>query len=353
MTLYNVSSLTMSSRMIKYIQDENNDLNRLNIENATGKHADMALSVGAQAGTAASLKNDFYYAERLDLSNSQTEMKLDVSYQAVDTIRNNAEAFRSQMIGVRDTGGAIITLSQLANTEMSSLTSVMNSSAGGVYLFGGENVSSGPMQEFEDAAKASIEAAFNTHFGFPITDGAQTSNITEADMQIFLDDVFNDEASATNEFSAANWTANWSGATDGVMSANIETGVDIETTLSANDQAFKELAKAYAMVGLIGTADLSPEVEAVVIENSVAAITTGIDGVNFIQTKIGARQQRLELAEKSLETRMTTLNIRINDIENVDPNEVAVRLRDTQDQLETNYAITARLNNLSLLNFLR
>lgn len=353
MAIYNVSSMTMSSRMVQFIQEGNNELHRLTIENATGKHADLGLAVGAQAGTASSLRNDFNYAERLDLSNSQTEMKLDVAYQSVDTLREAADAFRSQMIGVRDTGGSIITLSKLANTEMDSLTSLLNTSAGGVYVFGGENVGSGPMQDFEASAKAAIEAEFATHFGFPLSDSANTKNITKAQMQMFLDDTFNDEASATNQFNAANWGANWSNATDTVMSANIETGVNVNSTQSANDQSFKQLAKAYAMVGLIGAADLDPETESVVIDNSVAAITQGIDGINKVQTDIGAVQHRLDLAEKSLDNRMSTLNIRVNEIENVDPNEVAVRLTEAETQLEANYAITSRLNKLSLLNYIR
>jgi flagellar hook-associated protein 3 FlgL len=65
-------------------------------------------------------------------------------------------------------------------------------------------------------------------------------------------------------------------------------------------------------------------------------------------------KQQVKLAGEMswLTVQTSILNTRINDLELVDKEETAVRLTTALTQLETTYAVTSRMQGLSLLNFI-
>ncbi len=68
--------------------------------------------------------------------------------------------------------------------------------------------------------------------------------------------------------------------------------------------------------------------------------------------KLGNVQEQVKLASERLKVQTDILNRRINDLENVNLEETSVRLNTALTQLETTYAVTARMQGLSILNYL-
>ena len=73
------------------------------------------------------------------------------------------------------------------------------------------------------------------------------STITAAQMQTFLDTTFD------AEFASPAWNANWSTASDQTMRSRISTTEIVDTSVSANEPAFRKLAMAYTMLSDLGT----------------------------------------------------------------------------------------------------
>ncbi len=89
-----------------------------------------------------------------------------------------------------------------------------------------------------------------------------------------------------------------------------------------------------------------------VVNKAIEKLGTGIADVTSQMGKLGNVQEQVKLASERLKVQTDILNRRINDLENVDPEETAVRLNTALTQLETTYAVTARMQGLSILNYL-
>ena len=159
-----------------------------------------------------------------------------------------AEAFQKDLLAARNSanGGSII--AQPASANLQSLLATLNVTMDGQYLFGGINTGVAPMQDYAagSPSKTAIDAAFLATFGFA-QNSPLASGITAADMQTFLD------TTLQAEFADPAWGANWSTATDQVMRSRISTTQTIDTSVSANEPAFRKLAMAYTMLSDLGT----------------------------------------------------------------------------------------------------
>ncbi|MGL4397205.1 MAG: flagellin, partial [Hyphomicrobium sp.] len=63
-------------------------------------------------------------------------------------------------------------------------------------------------------------------------------------------------------------------------------------------------------------------------------------------------QERTALATERMSIQMDIISTHVGKLESVDPAEVSVRVTALMTQIETSYALTARLHQLSLVNYL-
>lgn len=230
---------------------------------------------------------------------------------------------------------------------LSSLISELNTTHSGESIFGGINSGVSPIADFADGspAKVAVDNAFLAHFGFAQDDPAAAS-ITAADMQDFLD----------NEFSAlfddAAWSATWSSASSETIRARISTSSTVETGATANDASVRKLAMAFTMMTSLGISGLSDAAYETVIGNATTLAGGGIDGINAVRAHLGATQQSVAAAGDRLSSQMDVLAQHLSSLESVDPYEASTRVNTLLTQIETSYALTARIQQLSLLNYL-
>src|SRR5215471_14305734 len=81
---------------------------------------------------------------------------------------------------------------------------------------------------------------------------ASVSSITGTSMQNFLATQF------AALFQGAQWSSNWSSASDQTLTSRISETQTANTSVSANNSAFQQLAQAYTMVADLGAQNLSP-----------------------------------------------------------------------------------------------
>ena len=165
-------------------------------------------------------------------------------------------------------------------------------------------------------------------------------------MQTFLSTSFD------AEFASPAWNTNWSSATDQVLSSRISTTEVVDTSVSANQPALRKLAEAYTMLNDLGTANLSKSTFQVVVDKAISLVGGATSDLAVLGGNIGSIQQRVTGATDKLKIQHDILNEQIVAMENVDPTEASVRVSTLQNQIETALALTARLQKISLINYL-
>lgn len=350
--VYSVSTLTSSLRLTNYLIDNRARLDNAVIENASKKHADMGLTLGAQTGTTTSFRSEFsQYESQLD-TNKQLITRLDVMNTALNNVHTGNSDFRSDLLALQSNSDSLRTASDLAYTELSKLTNALNTNVSGVYVFGGINTGTAPVTDFKNGPEAAIEAVFNNYFsptniGDPATASIPVSGDANGkDWEAFL------QSSNFKDLFDAGWNPLWSSATDEKMTSTIEAGVTTDGSGSANEKAFGQLAEGLAIVAVFGKLDLSVEAEKFITNQAVNSLNTGVDGTIAVEAQNGAIKTNVERTNVSILAKQNVLNIRINDLENVDENRAAIELSLAQTQLEATYAITAKIQNLNIMKYL-
>ena len=343
---YTVSTLTSSLRMADYLTRYRADLDNLALENASGKHADMGLALGGQTGNALSFRSEFSALDAQLDTNKQLIARLDVADVALNNIEDSATKFRSDLVALRSSKDTLQRVHDLAQTELGKLTTSLNSNVSGVFVFGGVNTGDAPVKSFSDGPEAELEKAFVTKFGLTGMDDPDIKDISAADFQDFLENEFADE------FSESNWKANWSSATDDTMTSTIDDKVSVEGSATANEEAYRNLAQGLSMVAVFGDLPLSDQVNTLLIDTAVDKINVGVGQTIQVTAQNGATKTSVERTNTTIETRKTVLNQRVNDLENVNPEQVAVELNNALTQLQITYSVTAKIQNLNILSYL-
>ena len=78
-----------------------------------------------------------------------------------------------------------------------------------------------------------------------------------------------------------------------------------------------------------------------------------LSAAEHVFTDLGYAEARIEDSKVRQEAEASSLEIARNTLLGVDPFDVATRLTDAQQRLESLYAVTARLSRLTLSDFLR
>jgi flagellar hook-associated protein 3 FlgL len=126
----------------------------------------------------------------------------------------------------------------------------------------------------------------------------------------------------------------------------------VDSSSTADAQTFRDITKALTMVAQIGIDKMNPQAAAVVLDKAMAALGAGQQGVATVESDLGRVQKRVEDASDRLTIQSQSLAKSIGSLEDIDPYEVSVRLNSLSTQIETSYALTSRIQNLSLLKYL-
>jgi flagellar hook-associated protein 3 FlgL len=105
------------------------------------------------------------------------------------------------------------------------------------------------------------------------------------------------------------------------------------------------------MVGYLAVDGLGAEARSAVLDKAISMLGTAVDGLVELQASIGAVENRLGDATERLTAQQATLASRIDALEGVDPAEAKVRIDTLTLQIEMSYSLTAKLLQMSILNY--
>jgi flagellar hook-associated protein 3 FlgL len=345
MTISSISTASLTSVLSQSVSSLQVQLAQAETELSTGKDADVGLSLGASISQDLSLQKQQSMLQTITTSNSFTSTRLSTTQNSLSTIQSGAQDFLNSIITNSGSSSTASVLQQSATTGLQSLISGLNTPLNGSYIFSGTNSATKPISNYFDSSSTSataVQSAITAQFGSP----PDFSTTTASDMTSFLNGQFSDL------FSTTNWAANWSSASDTTMTNKISDSQTASTSVSANQDAFKQLTEAYTMVSSFAGQNLSTDTYQAVVSKAQSLVSSAINGLTDIQTSVGATQSAITSSNTQMSAQMTILDTQVGNLESTNAYNAATRVNNLQTQIETAYSLTSQLKQLSLVNYL-
>jgi flagellar hook-associated protein 3 FlgL len=344
-----VSTSSISAATRQSIQQTQVKLAEAQKEVTTGRLADVGASLGYKTGQTLSLRQDHARLTTIIDTNSVVSTRLSATQAALKSMSDDAQLFVSQLIAARNTDSGPTVLQNQAEAALNSFTNQVNSAIDGAHLFAGINADVKPVTDYNQvptpANKQAVADAFTAAFGTTTSDPANAS-ISANDMQAFLDGPFSDL------FEDPSWTTNWSAASDQNVKSRISPSELIETSANANNVGIRKLAKAYAMVSDLGVENMNQAAYQAVVDTATKIAGEAVQDLAKEQSRLGTAQERIKTANDRMSIQIDIMTNHINLLEGVDPYEASTRVSQLMNQVETAYAMTSRIQGLSLLKYL-
>lgn len=318
-------------------------------ESSTGRYADVGLTLGYLTQRTVSLRQDYDRSQTFKDSNIVASSRLSLTQTTLDGVAEAAQSFLTTLMAARASPMAAGTAITDAKNKLTSFEAALNTTVNGTHIFAGVNTDVKPISSYfgtpPSAAQTAMATAFTTEFGMAQS-AAGVENISAADMDTFLNGAF------AGLFDDASWTTTWSSASDQNISSRISTSERIETSTNANEAPFRALASAYTMIADMGLEELGPEAYQAVVNKAIEVVGQAVADLTQLRAGLGTAEERIGAANDRMDLQMNLLKEHIGQLEGVDPYEATAKVNGLLVQIETAYALTARLQNLSLLNHL-
>lgn len=319
-------------------------LSRAQDEATSGRRADPGLALGGSTRRVIAIRFDSVRLTSQIETNKVASTRLSATQNVLSDIMEMAKALQNTLLQDHGDANARAASRQEAVDGLSHMASALNSAVGGRYLFGGVADDAAPVAS-PTANTAAVSSAFQAKFG--IAPGAPGSSaLSAADVQSFLD---NDHAGL---FDAANWSANWSRASDQLSQHRVAPHEIINTGATANDPAFRRLAQAMSMVADLGGGGLNDSAYQALTTKAASLLGEAISGVTQVSATIGVAQSQVDKASSQASVRIDLLAQAEDALLGVDAYEASTRVTRLQSQIQIAFQLTGQLRNLNLFDAL-
>lgn len=323
------------------------ELMKLEKEVVTQRVADAGLHLGSRTGLSVSLERDLGRLQGIIDSNALGTARLSATQAGLQSMADQAKKLLT--ITIAASSGTVepeIAISA-ARAMLGEMTGVLNTNLNGENLFAGVNTDVRPINDFfapASPARAAMETAFLTHFGFTYDDPL-AATINGADMTDFLTNVIEPQ------FMGAGW-ANWSNATDETITARITLTETASASVSANIEGVRRLAMAAATIAVFFEGPINAEARGAILEHGTSQSAASVAGITQVQSQTGIIENRISAANERLEMQISIFQSKNSDLVSIDPYEASARVSTLLAQIETAYTLTSRIRQLSLVRYL-
>ncbi|RVH02450.1 flagellar hook-associated family protein [Sinorhizobium meliloti] len=340
-----VSNLAVQNAMRLTIQQGQAELLKLQTEVTTGRHADVGLALGSSAARSVSLQRELARLGTLVDTNSVVTQRLAASQSALSAMAEAAQQVRNTLVTFKGNDAA----DQLAiqkteiQSAMSAFSSAANLSFNGEFLFAGINTDARPLEDYNAAAKSTFDTALATYMS---ANGITSmSDFTKAQMEDFI-------TNTLEPLYDTEWAADWSKASSQNMTSRISTTEVVQSSTNATTEGFRKFALASVIALELMDENVSSEVRAYIGEAALGYVEQANTQITAERSTLGISEARVKKANTSLQAQIKLINTHITDLEGVDTYEASTRMNTLLTQVETSYTLTARIQRLSLIDFL-
>lgn len=282
-------------------------------------------------------------------TNSVVTQRLSASQMALGTISDAGQIGLNTLVALAGSTDAtqLTTAVRTLNDALDQFTDASNTSVNGEYVLAGINTDVKPIGDYktdETGAKTLFDNAFVGYFGFAQSDPG-VNTITPVQMQDFIDTIVVPMFTSTTD-----WTDTWSQASDTPMNSRISRTEVVATSSTANSDGFRMMALA-SVIGIeLLSLDISSDTRAIVSNSAIDYMGRAIYGIDSERGQLGLSENRVAMANETLQVQKDIVKLNLDDLEGVDVYEASSRITALTNQMEISYNLTARISQLSLVN---
>ncbi len=343
--LSHISTHSVASALRLSLQNMQREIVKAQKETVTGQATDPGLALGSQNGRRISLLGDAQRLSSILDTNKIATSRLTVTQDSIGQITTQIQGMMASLTEAIDGSSAPTVVSAGAYAVLEGVTSILNTTHNGDYVFAGINTDAKPVGDYQGSAmQTAVNNAFTAYFGFSKTNPAAAS-ISASAMETFLD------TQIEPLFSGAGWSAMSSASDEGIRS-RITLTQSTETSVSANENAFRTTVYATVIAAEFFDGNLGVGAKTAVARKALERVGDSVGELGKLQSRVGYVEQQVNEATSRISLQSERLNSLGNDLSAVDPYEAATKLNTLLTQIETSYSITQRVQNLSLMKYL-
>jgi flagellar hook-associated protein 3 FlgL len=312
------------------------DLNRLTSEMTSGRTASLNSALRGQYGALAGVSRSLALNDAV-LSSNATAARLAAGQQlALEAVQNAADAAGPDFLEAASSGNDVQfkVLAERSSGQFQSALAALNTDLEGKALFAGAALDGSALASAETIL-ADLEAALSGVIG-------------PADAIATVRAWFDDPGGGFE-------TVAYQGAALPMSDLEIAPGESARLGITAADPALRDTLRGLALGALLdrGLFDGDPVAQKEIMRHAGNTLVSASDSVTAMRGGLGYTEARIDAARVRIGAETTGLEMARGALVDADPYETALRLQEVQSQLETIYAVTARLSGLSLAKVLR
>jgi flagellar hook-associated protein 3 FlgL len=331
-----VPDLLSHARTNRITDQLKTQLERTSVEAITGRREDITAATGGNVGSAHLLKKALDDVDRQAQIFSTSATRLDLMSQALKGTREtvNDLDIRGLAALTLNDDTAINVLIDEAETSLRQVFSMLNVNHGDRNLFSGAATNQQSLNDvdtFLNDVKAII-----------------AGGTTPADIATALDTYFDDPAGGFQ-------TNIYGGSTQNVAALPLADNTRVEFTARADNQEIKDVLRGLATLAASDSSafDRRSTEYSDFFRGATDKLTKGLLGVVEREANLGITSNLISKNEELNEFERITLTKAYNDATGRDQYEAANELKLLETQLQASYTLTARLSELTLVNYIR
>lgn len=310
------------------------DIERLTLELSSGRVADVRKAVSGNSAYLNDLERNLTRLDGFDLATNEARQFANGVQTALSRMGDLNAGFRDSLL-VSSTSSLSESASSLlhqAKTTLNDMISTLNTSVAGRSLFAGTAIDTAPI-----APAVGLLSGLSAAVA-----GAGSVDDIMLSAQAWFDDP------------AGFGTIGYRGEDTALAPFPISGNSSATFDLRGNDPGLRDLLKIYAIMALADdpALGLSAAPQGELFQKSLPGIVSAGGPIIELQAKVGFAESRIEGVAVRNSAERTTMEVALNNLLAVNPYETATELEQVQFQLQSLYAITSRMSQLSLVNFL-
>lgn len=335
MSSLSLGDLAQSFMLQRRGADLKAEMGRLNAELTSGQVSDVKAVLAGNVSYLTDIENDLKTLSGFKVATAEAAQFADATQLTLERIQDTAGDLGTAVItaSASAVGPVLEQISVDAENDLNAIMNALNTSSGGRTLFAGTTTDRAAMAD-ADAVLTALRSA---------TTGAQSP----ADLIAATDAWFNDPAG----FSATIYL----GSDETLSPFRLSGSETVALTTTADAAEFRELIRSVALTAIASDPGLGFSGDGLreVFADTGSNLLENQASLTALRANIGAAQERIDTIATRNATEETTLAFAKGALLQADPYETATKLEEVQFQLQSLYTVTARMSDLSLVNFIR
>ena len=311
------------------------DFSRVTEEVASGQVSDVKSVLRGNTGYLSEIENDLQTLSGYRVATVEAAQFADASQTALELVNSSVERLSSIFFAMPNNafGAVLDQFSNDAETEMATIVSALNTTSGGRSVFAGRATDRSALEDVDvilDALRAATATA-----------------MTPEELKTQVDQWFSDPLGFA--------TVAYTGTDEALVPFRVGNDETVEVRVTANDAALRDILKqvSIAVISEDASFGFSTSERQGLLRDSGQGLFQVQTDLTAVRASVGSAQARIDAVSTRNATEENALLIAKGALLQVDPYEAATELEAVQFQLQSLYTVTARMSDMSFVNFIR